>query len=65
VEIGRAALLGQPVHVLSPLVAAAHLLIGMVGIQFGELQRYAMLWAFGSTIVMTIAALIFGVISIG
>ncbi|MFP7170291.1 CitMHS family transporter [Terribacillus sp. 7520-G] len=65
VEIGRAALLGQPVHVLSPLVAAAHLLIGMVGIQFGELQRYAMLWAFGSTIVMTIAALLFGVISIG
>lgn len=64
VEIGRASLLGQPVHVLSPLVAAAYLLIGMLGIEFGELQRYAVKWAFGTTIVMTIAAILFGVISL-
>ncbi|HWO97285.1 MAG TPA: citrate:proton symporter [Bacillus sp. (in: firmicutes)] len=63
-EIGRASILGQPVHVLSPLVAAAHLLIGMVGIEFGDLQRFAIKWALGTTTVMTIAALILGVISI-
>lgn len=62
-EIGRASILGQPIHVLSPLVAAAHLLIGMVGIEFGELQRFAVKWALGTTIVMTIAAVVFGVIS--
>lgn len=63
-EIGRASILGQPVHVLSPLVAAAHLLIGMVGIEFSDLQRYLLKWALGTTIVMTIAALVLGVISI-
>ncbi|MEM1503834.1 citrate:proton symporter [Domibacillus sp. 8LH] len=64
VEIGRASLLGQPVHVLSPLVAAAHLLIGLVGTEFGDLQRFAVKWALGTTTVMTVAALLFGIISI-
>ncbi|AWD67176.1 MULTISPECIES: CitMHS family transporter [Priestia] len=63
-EIGRAAILGQPVHVISPLVAAAHLLIGMVGIEFSDLQRFLIKWALGTTAVMTLAALILGVISI-
>jgi citrate-Mg2+:H+ or citrate-Ca2+:H+ symporter, CitMHS family len=63
-EIGRASILGQPVHVLSPLVAAAHLLIGMVGIEFSDLQKFLIKWALGTTIVMTIAALVLGVISI-
>lgn len=35
-EIGRASLIGQPIHVLSPLVAAAHLLIGLVGVEFAS-----------------------------
>ncbi|WP_050183129.1 CitMHS family transporter [Domibacillus robiginosus] len=65
VEIGRASLLGQPVHVLSPLVAAAHLLIGLVGTEFGDLQRFAIKWALGTTTVMTVAAVLFGIISIG
>ncbi|MGF6950881.1 CitMHS family citrate-Mg2+:H+ or citrate-Ca2+:H+ symporter [Neobacillus sp. B4I6] len=63
-EIGRAAILGQPVHVLSPLVAAAHLLIGMVGIEFSDLQRFLIKWALGTTTVMVLAALILGVISL-
>ncbi|WP_026566782.1 CitMHS family transporter [Bacillus sp. UNC41MFS5] len=63
-EIGRASILGQPVHVLSPLVAAAHLLIGMVGIEFSDLQRFLIKWALGTTTVMVIAALVLGVISL-
>lgn len=63
-EIGRASLIGQPIHVLSPLVAAAHLLIGLVGVEFGELQRFAVKWALGTTTVMVIGALLLGVISI-
>ncbi|MCM3673666.1 MULTISPECIES: CitMHS family transporter [Peribacillus] len=61
-EIGRASLIGQPIHVLSPLVAAAHLLIGLVGTDFGDLQRFAVKWALGTVTVMTIAAIILGVI---
>ncbi|WP_285765847.1 citrate:proton symporter [Peribacillus sp. SI8-4] len=61
-EIGRASLIGQPIHVLSPLVAAAHLLIGLVGTDFRDIQRFAVKWALGTVTVMTIAALIIGVI---
>ncbi|MBT2700786.1 citrate transporter [Bacillus sp. ISL-40] len=63
-DIGRAAILGQPVHVISPLVAAAHLLIGMVGIEFSDIQRFLIKWALGTTTVMVIAALVLGVISL-
>ncbi|RAS86611.1 citrate transporter [Priestia endophytica] len=63
-EIGRASILGQPVHIISPLIAAAHLLMRMVGIEFIDLQRFLMKWAFGTTIVMIIAALLLGVISL-
>ncbi|MFS0671053.1 citrate:proton symporter [Peribacillus frigoritolerans] len=63
-EIGRASILGQPVHIISPLIAAAHLLMRMVGIEFIDLQRFLMKWAFGTTIIMIIAALVLGVISI-
>ncbi|MCT9853344.1 citrate:proton symporter [Priestia megaterium] len=62
-EIGRASILGQPVHVISPLVAAAHLLIGMVGIEFSDIQRFLIKWALGTTTVMIIAALLLGVIT--
>ncbi|AXI29330.1 citrate transporter [Priestia megaterium] len=63
-EIGRASILGQPVHIISPLIAAAHLLMRMVEIEFIDLQRFLMKWAFGTIIVMIIASLVLGVISI-
>lgn len=34
--IGRASLLGLPVHLLSPLVPSTYLLVGMVGEDFGH-----------------------------
>ncbi|MBM7646173.1 CitMHS family citrate-Mg2+:H+ or citrate-Ca2+:H+ symporter [Scopulibacillus daqui] len=64
VDIGRASLLGLPVHLLSPLVPSTYLLVGMVGEEFGDLQRKFLKWACGSAAVMIIAALILGVISI-
>ncbi|MHC5531921.1 CitMHS family transporter [Priestia megaterium] len=63
-EIGRASILGQPVHIISPLIAAAHLLMRMVEIEIIDLQRFLIKWAFGTTIVMIVASLILGVISI-
>ncbi|MCS0825797.1 CitMHS family transporter [Cytobacillus firmus] len=63
-EIARASVLGQPAHVLSPLYAAGYLLVGMIGIDYGQNQRFALKWAVGSSVFMIIAAIAFGVISI-
>lgn len=60
--IGRASLLGLPVHLLSPLVPSTYLLVGMVGEDFGKLQRIFLKWAFGSTIVMIVVCVILGII---
>ncbi|WJQ80098.1 CitMHS family transporter [Brevibacillus brevis] len=62
-EIGRASILGQPLHVLSPLFAAQYLLIGMVGVDYAETQKFILKWAFGTSIVMIALALLTGVIS--
>lgn len=42
-------------------MAGALLLIGMVGIEFSDSLKFLVKWAMGTTIVMTIAALILGV----
>ncbi|MBN8844138.1 MAG: CitMHS family transporter [Sphingomonadales bacterium] len=60
-EIGRASLVGQQIHLLSPLVASTYLLVGFVGIEFGEHQRFTLKWALGSFVVFFIASLAFGV----
>lgn len=66
VEIGRAALLGHSTvgFPLSPLVPATFILIGLVGVNFGEHQRFLFKWACGTTLVMTIAAVLTGAISL-
>lgn len=61
-HIARAALLGQPLHALSPLVAAPYLLAGLIERDFGELQRCCFGWALGSSAVLILAALATGAI---
>lgn len=61
-EIGRASIIGQPVHLLSPLVASTYLLVGMAKVEFGDHQRYTLMWAVSASLVMLVAALVFGVI---
>lgn len=61
-EIGRASLLGQPVHSLSPLVAAVYLKCALLGIELGDLQRFAWKYALMLCFVLIAAALVFGVI---
>jgi CitMHS family citrate-Mg2+:H+ or citrate-Ca2+:H+ symporter len=58
--IGRAALVGQQVHLLSPLVASTYLLVGMAGIELGEHQRFTLKWALLSCLVFLVACLAFG-----
>lgn len=61
-QIGRASLIGQQVHLLSPLVASTYLLVGFVGIEFGEHQRFTLKWALGSFVVFFLTSLLFGII---
>ena len=64
-DIGRAAILGQMTtgFPLSPLTASTFILIGMSGVELGDHQRFIFKWAFGSTVVMTIVAVLTGAIS--
>ena len=61
-EIARASLIGQQVHLLSPLVASTYLLVGLAKVEFGDHQRFTLLWALSAALVMLAATLIFGVI---
>jgi citrate-Mg2+:H+ or citrate-Ca2+:H+ symporter, CitMHS family len=61
-QIGRASLVGQQVHLLSPLVASTYLLVGFTGIEFGEHQRFTLKWALGSFAVFFLVTLVFGII---
>jgi len=61
-EIGRASLLGQMTvgFPISPLTASTFLLVGLAEVDLGDHQRFTFKWAWGTTIVMTIAALLSG-----
>jgi CitMHS family citrate-Mg2+:H+ or citrate-Ca2+:H+ symporter len=65
-EVARAAVLGQMTtgFPLSPLTASTFILIGMSGVQLGDHQRFIFRWAFGTTLVMTAAALLTGALSL-
>ena len=60
VEMARASIVGQPVHLLSPLVPSTYLLCGLAGIEFGQHQKFTIKWATITCIVMLSASLIFG-----
>jgi len=64
VEIGRASLLGQSVHMLSPLVASTYLLIGLAGVSFEAHQRFTLKWAVATTLVMLLVSILTNAISI-
>jgi CitMHS family citrate-Mg2+:H+ or citrate-Ca2+:H+ symporter len=57
-EMARASLVGQPVHLLSPLVPSTFLLVGLAGVDFDDHQRFTMKWALGSTLVLLAMALV-------
>ena len=61
VEMARASIVGQPVHLLSPLVPSTYLLCGLVGIELGQHQKFTIKWAILTCFVMLAAALVLGV----
>jgi citrate-Mg2+:H+ or citrate-Ca2+:H+ symporter, CitMHS family len=62
VHIARASVLGQPLHAMSPLIASTYLLVGMAGVEFGDHQKFILKWAVGTSVVMILVAVIFGII---
>ncbi|WP_080056469.1 CitMHS family transporter [Spirosoma aerolatum] len=65
-EIGRAALLGQMTvgFPVSPLTASTFLLVGLAEVDLGEHQKFTIKWALGTTLVMTLVALLTGSIHV-
>jgi hypothetical protein len=55
-EIGRAAIMGQMTtgFPLSPLTPSTFILLGLSGVSLRDHQRFVFIWAFGTTVVMTI-----------
>lgn len=62
VEIGRASLLAQPIHALSPLLAALYFSSGLLGVDVGALQRFSLKWACLLTLVLIATACATGAI---
>lgn len=64
VTMGRAAILGQMTvgFPLSPLTASTFVLVGLSEVELSDHQRFTFKFAFGTTLVMTITALLTGAI---
>ncbi|MFD8938491.1 CitMHS family transporter [Streptomyces sp. NPDC059578] len=61
-EIARASLVGQPLHMSSPLVPAVYVLVGMAKVEFGDHTRFTVKWAALTSLVVLGAGFVFGII---
>jgi CitMHS family citrate-Mg2+:H+ or citrate-Ca2+:H+ symporter len=61
-EIARASLVGQPLHMSSPLVPAVYVLVGMAKVEFGDHTRFTVKWAALTCLVVLGAGILFGII---
>ncbi|MFD5620106.1 CitMHS family transporter [Streptomyces yangpuensis] len=61
-EIARASLVGQALHMSSPLVPAVYVLVGMAGVEFGDHTRFTVKWAALTSLVVLAAGMLFGII---
>ncbi|MFI1017242.1 CitMHS family transporter [Streptomyces sp. NPDC020965] len=61
-EIARASLVGQALHMSSPLVPAVYVLVGMAKVEFGDHTRFTVKWAALTSLVVLAAGILFGII---
>ncbi|MGY1437191.1 CitMHS family transporter [Streptomyces reniochalinae] len=61
-EIARASLVGQPLHMSSPLVPAVYVLVGMAKVEFGEHTRFTIKWAVLTSLSVLAAGFLFGIL---
>ena len=59
-DMARAALMGQPFHLLSPLVPSTWLLAGLIRVEMGAHQKFTALPAAGVCLAMALAAMATG-----
>ena len=66
IHLAHAALLGQMTtgFPVSPLTPATFLIVGLADLDLGEHQRFAFPFLFGATILMTITALVLGILPV-
>ena len=62
VEMARASLTGQAVHLLSPLVPSTYLLVGLVRVELAQHQRFTLAWAVALSLVLLTAGILTGII---
>jgi CitMHS family citrate-Mg2+:H+ or citrate-Ca2+:H+ symporter len=62
VEMARASLVGQPLHMSSPLVPAVYVLVGMAKVEFGDHTKFVVKWAALTCLVILGAGILFGII---
>jgi CitMHS family citrate-Mg2+:H+ or citrate-Ca2+:H+ symporter len=62
--MGRAALIGQGAHLLSPLVPSTYLLVGLNKVEFGDLQKFALLPAVCVSLLWLVTSVILGNITL-
>ncbi|GGW69291.1 CitMHS family transporter [Streptomyces griseoloalbus] len=61
-EMARASLVGQPLHMSSPLVPAVYVLVGMARVEFGDHTRFVVKWAALTCLLILGAGVLFGII---
>ncbi|ARX82381.1 MULTISPECIES: CitMHS family transporter [Streptomyces] len=61
-EIARASIAGQALHMSSPLVPAVYVLVGMAKVEFGDHTRFTVKWAVLTSLVVLGAGILFGII---
>lgn len=63
--IARSSLMGQAVHQLSPLLAPVYLACGLLGVEVGDVQRFALKYAILISLVLFASAVLTGAIPLG
>ncbi|MDN3022102.1 citrate:proton symporter [Streptomyces sp. S.PB5] len=61
-EMARASLVGQPLHMSSPLVPAVYVLVGMAKVEFGDHTRFVVKWAALTCLIILASGILFGII---
>ncbi|SQK77244.1 Citrate transporter [Tatumella ptyseos] len=63
-EIARASIVGQPFHLLSPLVPSLYLLVGLAKVDIGDHQRFSIKWGILISLSLLIGGILFGAIPV-
>lgn len=61
-QVGSASIVGQQIHLLSPLVPSTYLLVGLAKVDFAQHQRFTFPWAVGSAAILLLSLLLTGAV---